>query len=122
MTVYLSGKITGKPNYQDDFIVWSSRLERDGHKTINPCYMPEGLTPADYMRVSLAQIEAADAVLMLPDWEYSKGAVIEKLYAEYIGKKILYAGYEDWPSEHPNGQCAQIAVIRQMEAPNGNRH
>lgn len=120
MTVYIAGKIAGKPNYQEDFFVWGGNLERDGHKTINPCYMPEGLTPGDYMRVSLAQIEAADAVLMLPDWKYSKGAVIEKLYAQYIGKQIWYAEYVDWPSEHPNGQCAKIAVIRKGEKRNGN--
>ena len=94
MTVYLSGKITGKADYANSFMFWSGICERQGMTTINPCFMPEGLTPTDYMRVSIAQIEAADAILMLPDWKESKGAIIEKLYAEYIGKKVLYARHK----------------------------
>ena len=90
MTIFISGPITGNKEYETDFRLGEMVLEREGHKSINPADMPEGLTRADYMRVSLAQVEAADAILMLPGYENSGGAMIEKQYAEYLGKRVFF--------------------------------
>lgn len=38
-------------------------------------------------------VNAADAVLLLDGWEQSTGATIEKLFAEYQGKKIYKQEY-----------------------------
>ena len=42
------------------------------------------------MRICTAMLEAADAIVLLQDWQESKGARIEKLLAEYTGKTIIY--------------------------------
>lgn len=86
--IYISGPITGRPNYKEQFATISRKLEADGHIVVDPSVETEGLSPRDYMRISLARLEAADEILLLPGWENSKGAKIEKLYAEYIGLRV----------------------------------
>lgn len=86
--IYISGPITGNPNYKEQFAAISRKLEADGHIVVDPSVETEGLSPRDYMRISLARLEAADEILLLPGLENSKGAKIEKLYAEYIGLRV----------------------------------
>ena len=85
MKVYISGRISGDPAYKEKFMKAETTLKGWGDTVINPAWLPKGLTPASYMRISIAAVEAADVLLLLPGWEQSKGAMIEKLYAEYIG-------------------------------------
>lgn len=93
--VYLSGPISGRPyyEYQDEFREWETICENNGLVVLNPAKNPKGLTAADYMRISLAQVEAADAIVLLPNWQNSKGAKIEKAYAEYIGKRVFFCKF-----------------------------
>ncbi len=86
---YISGPITGIKNYQDAFIQCEMELVRQGHIAINPAMFPEGLEPKDYMRMSIAMLESADTLVLLPGWQNSKGVKIEKLYAECIGLRVL---------------------------------
>lgn len=79
---YISGPITGIKNYQDAFFQCEMELVLQGHIVINPLMLPEGLEPKDYMRMSVAMLESADTLVLLPGWKNSKGAQIEKLYAE----------------------------------------
>ena len=57
---------------------------------MNPAIMPDGFLYEEYMRVCLSMIDVCDAVYMLPCWKDSPGAMFEKQYAEFNGKKILY--------------------------------
>lgn len=86
--IYLSGPITGVQDYKIQFSTVAFHAESDGHTVISPSVETEGLTPRDYMRISVARLEAADELWLLPGWEKSKGAQIEKLYAEYIGLTV----------------------------------
>lgn len=86
--IYISGPITGNPNYKEQFAAISRKMAKDGHIVVDPSVETEGLSPRDYMRISLARLESADEILLLPGWENSKGANIEKLYAEYIGLRV----------------------------------
>lgn len=44
-------------------------------------------TAADYMRICMAMIDAADCVVFLPDAGDSAGARLERAYCEYVGKE-----------------------------------
>lgn len=86
MKIYIAGKITGDPYYKAKFARAAADIADAGHTPINPAMQPEGMSNADYMRISFAQLDSADAVAFLPDWEDSKGARIEHLLVEYTGK------------------------------------
>lgn len=91
MKVYIAGKITGDPGYHYHFHKAEAALYKRGDIPINPAELPEGMTPADYMRICLAMIDVADSVVFLPSAKDSAGARLERAYCEYIGK-----GTEEW--------------------------
>ena len=88
MKVYISGKITGDPNYKAKFKSAAEFLEARGHTVLNPAMQPEGMTAEYYMMAAFAMINAADSVTFLPDFESSKGAMLEYWYCNYIKKPI----------------------------------
>lgn len=90
--VFISGPITGVPDYKEYFDDAAYLIERAGMIPLNPAVLPQGMDPGDYMRITLAMIDAADILMMLNDWEKSNGAQLENGYAEYQGKPCL-----DWP-------------------------
>jgi hypothetical protein len=50
----------------------------------------ENLTVEDYYAYSMAWLEASDCVLMLPNWEDSKGAIAEKKRADELYIPVYY--------------------------------
>lgn len=91
MKIYIAGKITGDPCYKTKFDRVAQRLEMAGHIAINPATLPQGMSPADYMRICFAMLDGADAAMFLPDWEDSAGAKLERAWCEYTGKAIFSA-------------------------------
>lgn len=94
MKIYIAGKITGEPNYKEKFDIAATSLEAQGHIVLNPAELPEGMLPADYMRICFAMIDTADAIYLLKGWCSSSGASIERGYAMYTSKQILTEGVE----------------------------
>lgn len=92
MKIYIAGKITGELNYKEKFDIAATSLEAQGHIVSNPAELPEGMLPADYMRICFAMIDTADAIYLLKGWYNSSGASIERNYAMYTGKSILIGG------------------------------
>lgn len=92
MKIYIAGKITGEPNYKEKFDIAATSLEAQGHIVLNPAELPEGMLPADYMRICFAMIDTADAIYLIKGWYSSSGASIERNYAMYTGKSILTEG------------------------------
>lgn len=90
MNIYVAGPITGVPDYKRNFNQAENGLLVRGHTPLNPAKSLSGLTNEQAMRVCLSMIDVADAVLFLPDWQYSAGASLEHSYSEYIGKPIYY--------------------------------
>lgn len=93
--VFISGKITGDPNYREKFKKAEDWLKEHNFTVLNPAVFPGGMTIADYMNIGINMLSAADWVYMLSDWEESRGARIEHEYAKYVGKHIAYERSED---------------------------
>jgi len=57
--------------------------------------------PAYWYELDIHFLEACDAILMLPRWNESKGAILEKGIAEELGLPVLYDLEEaiQWASE-----------------------
>lgn len=88
--VYLSGPITGVPNYKERFDEAERLLRKYGAIVINPTVLPLGLEYAEYLKINLAMVDACQYVCMLPGWSDSRGAITEHVYGETMGKKIMY--------------------------------
>lgn len=87
--VYIAGKIDGDPNYKEKFRKAAEQLESRGYIVLNPATLPEGMRKEKYMPICLAMLNQADIVVMLSDYQYSPGALLELKYAYYQDKEIL---------------------------------
>lgn len=89
MKVYIAGKITGNGRYREEFAEAERKVRAMGHIALNPAALPEGMEPADYMRICMAMLDSADAIAIMRNWTESTGARIEFDYAQYVHKKVL---------------------------------
>lgn len=90
LVVYISGKITGDPDFRRKFADAAKRVRVLGGVPLNPADLPGGMPREKYLPICLAMIDAADAVLLLDDWKTSQGAKIEERYAAYQNKTLIY--------------------------------
>lgn len=87
MKVFISGPITGKPNYnRAAFILAEAGLSEQGHTVLSPAniiplYNPEEITQKQYLNICFSMIDACDTVYFLKGWEHSKGSRAELDYA-----------------------------------------
>ena len=91
--IYISGPITGIPEgNRPAFAAMAARLRADGHTVINPhelfreVFRP--LTWEDYMRDDLTALLTCTHLVLLPGWESSRGARLEKYVAEHLGMSV----------------------------------
>jgi nucleoside 2-deoxyribosyltransferase len=89
--VYIAGPITDVPDYKRAFNQAENELLIRGYIPIKPSTLPQGMTEAQYMRICLSMIDAADAVLVLPGSHKSDGVTVEYTYAKYIGKPVAFS-------------------------------
>ena len=113
MIVYLSGPISGDPDFRETFAKAKKELEeKGGVLVINPAGLngvaSDGvLGYEDYMSMDEALIRKADTLMLLPGWTWSPGCNRELGYAEALGMKIYeYSGhgghfgaFKGWRSE-----------------------
>lgn len=85
-SVYIAGPITGVNHYWEQFETEMDNVEAAGYIPLSPTWQPKGLSNAQYMRMCLAMIDSADAVLFLPGWHRSTGSILEMTYCQYTDK------------------------------------
>ena len=87
--VFISGKITGDPNYREKFDKAEKELTEKGFLVMNPAIFPEGFTWDQYMKITLAMLDACDTIYLMEDWAESRGAQAEFKHAIEQGKCIM---------------------------------
>jgi len=87
-SIYLSGPITGYPNFKEHFDRIAAALRQRDWIVLNPAETPAGLSEFAYMDIGCAQVRSADAILMLDGWRNSAGALTEYFLAIKCGMNI----------------------------------
>ena len=98
MTIYISGPITKDPNYKTKFAKAAGRIERAGHKVINPAVLADyapGQSWSFYMTMALAALPWCDAIYMLRDSEDSDGAMLEFGWAVDHNLRVYHEGINE---------------------------
>ena len=90
MKIYIAGKITGNPDFEEQFKEAAEMLKAEGHLVMNPAALPLGFDYEDYMCICFAMIDVCDAVYFLRNWKDSPGAKKEREYAQGLGKECFY--------------------------------
>ena len=86
--IFISGKITGDPDYKAKFEAAAEAYKKKGYTVLIPSVLPGGMQPADYMRICFAMIDTADVVAFLPGFSKSPGAQLELQYCLYTDKSV----------------------------------
>ncbi|MDG1995146.1 MAG: DUF4406 domain-containing protein [Emcibacteraceae bacterium] len=90
--IYIAGSMSAHADNnfnRDQFNVVAEIIREIGHVALNPAILPDGLHESEYMSIGLSMLQVADTIMMLPGWEISEGATVEKLYAEKVGKEVV---------------------------------
>ena len=96
--IFISGKITGDPNYREKFISKKTELQQIYPQDII-------LSPTDIdmsncnwleaMGVTESIIDACDLIYFMSDWQESRGACEEHAHAAAMGIQIVEEGVDD---------------------------
>ncbi|WAH38589.1 DUF4406 domain-containing protein [Alicyclobacillus dauci] len=87
MKIYLSGPMTGLPNFnRDTFNEVATVLRSVGYEVFNPAEVQlDNGTWEQYMREDIKGMMDCDRVLLLPGWQKSAGANVENRLARDVG-------------------------------------
>lgn len=91
MRIYLSGPMTGLPDYNyPAFNQVAADLRAKGYTVENPAENPKPTSDAwsDWMRLAIKQMMDCDCVVMLSGWQASKGAMVEVRLAIDLGLTV----------------------------------
>lgn len=90
--MYISGRITGQPDFMEKFAEAEEHLKARGFEVVNPATLTHdhGKTWGEYMIEGLKALLDCDGVYMLKGWGDSRGAKIEKRLAQDLGSKLIY--------------------------------
>jgi len=91
--IYIAGKVSGEHQIDctEKFANAKKRIEAKGFKAINPIEEVGdwNITWDVAMKICIAKLLEADAVILLGDWPFSKGARVEKQLANNLNIPIF---------------------------------
>lgn len=90
--IYISGPITGMPNLNRE--AFTEAKMALGKCAVNPFDLNDDQKTkkwSDYMRKDISALVQCDSILMLPGWQFSKGAGLELYIASILGFTIYYS-------------------------------
>jgi hypothetical protein len=133
MKIYLAGRMTGVDQFNFPlFAEATASLRRQGHEVASPAehdlesgFDPtlnslEGFNPETAMRWDLDRVYWADAVVVLPDWQKSRGAAIETRLCWFLGKPVLQYP-QLWPIEPADRPVQPSGETRVTSATGGEK-
>ena len=93
--IYLSGPITGVPDFKEKFEAAKADIEDKAWgwgydlKIVNPAAieLPAGASHEDYMQVCMRELAKCNSIYMLNGWQNSRGACREYGYA--LGARMM---------------------------------
>lgn len=91
--IYISGKISGIENEaQKLFEKAEKELQSYGFEVVNPMKLNHQHDKSwhSFMKEDIKALCDCDAIYMLSNWSYSKGAIIEHRIAVNLGLKVYY--------------------------------
>ncbi len=94
--VYIAGPMTGLPEFNyPAFHEMAEYLRGWGLEVRNPAENDAGSTGKPwehYMKLGIRSLLDCDTIVLLPGWENSRGAKLERLIAEHLGMDVIEAG------------------------------
>jgi hypothetical protein len=92
--IYISGAISGLPldEVEKKFEGAEKLLAGQGYEVVNPLktVIPQTEPWQVHIAIDIILLLGCDAIYLLPDWIYSKGATLERSVAEQTGKELIY--------------------------------
>jgi hypothetical protein len=93
LTIYIAGKVTGEPRLDCalKFEKAENEIKAQGFEVINPLKVVNNPVEPwqSAMRKCISAMLTADAVLMLPCYTESRGALLELKIANEVGIRVL---------------------------------
>lgn len=96
--IYIAGPMSGLPGLNfDAFHAEAKRLRALGFDVVNPAEINADTTAqwADCMRADIRELMTCDAIQLLPGWENSRGATLERHIGQSLGMEILPPSVHD---------------------------
>lgn len=91
MKVYISGPMTGKPDYnRAAFLSAAEELTEDGCIAVHTDWMIDQLSEQEYMLIALQMLLSCDAIYLLKDWDTCPISQLEHSVARACGLALIY--------------------------------